>query len=118
MALMLDLTEAQQKEVKAIHLEQAKKRKAQMEARKKTMDEGKDLKPSKEDRFNRMNSQLDNQLATKSKFKSILNKEQFEKFEKANAMKGRQKGKMKGKRGQQQKAQKQTQKRGQKRQRN
>lgn len=106
MALQLDLTEAQQKEVKAIHLEQAKKRKAQMEAHKKMMEESKGIKPSKEERFNRMNNQLDNQLATKSKFKSILNKEQFEKFEQANAKKGRQRVKMKGKKGQKQKGQK------------
>ena len=91
MALQLDLTESQQKEIKAIHLEQAKARKTEMEARKKMREENKEVKPLKEDRFNRANSQLDKQLASKAKMKSILSKEQFEKFERTAAKRGKQK---------------------------
>ena len=89
MALALDLNEAQQKQIQAIHLDQAKARKAEMEARKKMHEEGKAEQPSKENRFNRVNSQLDKKLATKTKMKSILSKEQFEKWERQNSLKGR-----------------------------
>ena len=94
MALQLDLTEAQQKEIHAIHLEQAKARKTAMETRKKLREDDEKAKPNKEDRFKRANNQLDNKLAVKSKFKKVLNKEQFEKWERGNAMKGKQRSKM------------------------
>ena len=97
MALALDLNEAQQKQVQTIHLEQAKTVKTEMEARKKMHDEAKAEQPSKEDRFNRVNGQLDKKLATKTKMKSILSKEQFEKWEQSNAMKGKQRTKMRNK---------------------
>jgi protein CpxP len=89
MALELGLNEAQQKQIQTIHLEQAKARKTEMEARKKMRDGSKEVKLSKGERFNRVNSQLDEKLATKTKMKSILTKEQFEKWERQNAMKGR-----------------------------
>ena len=89
MALELDLNEAQQKQVQTIHLEQAKAHKTEMDARKKMHEEDKAEQPSKEDRFNRVNSQLDKKLAAKTKMKSILSKEQFEKWERQNSMKGR-----------------------------
>ena len=101
MALRLDLTEAQQKEIKGIHFDQAKARKTGMEARNKMREENKEAKLSKEDRFNRANSQLDKKLAEKAKMKSILSKEQFEKWERGNIMKGKQRTKMGKKEGQQ-----------------
>jgi hypothetical protein len=109
MALRLDLTKAQQREIQALNLEQAKARKAQMEARKKMREDGKSTKPTKEERFNRVNHQLDAKLATKAKLKTILNKEQFEKWERGNAMKGKQKHKMTKQKGQQKKLQKRRQ---------
>jgi hypothetical protein len=87
MALHLDLTEAQQKEIHGIHLEQAKARKTDMETRKKLNDKDKD------ERFKRANNQLDTKLATKSKFKKVLNKEQYEKWERSNVTKGKRKNK-------------------------
>jgi hypothetical protein len=87
MALHLDLTEAQQKEIHAIHLEQAKVRKTDMETRKKLNEKDKDI------RFKRANDQLDTKLAAKSKFKKVLNKEQYEKWERGNTMKGKRKNK-------------------------
>jgi hypothetical protein len=98
MTLHLDLTDAQQKQIQAIHLEQAKARKSKMEARKKMHEEGGE-KPSKEDRFNRANEQLDSRIALKSKMKNILSTEQFEKWERGNAMKGKQRTKMRKKQG-------------------
>ena len=87
MALQLDLTEAQQKEIHAIHLEQAKVRKTDMETRKKLNEKDKDI------RFKRANDQLDTKLSAKSKFKKVLNKEQYEKWERGNTMKGKRKNK-------------------------
>ena len=101
MALRLDLTEAQQKEIKVIHFDQAKARKTEMEARNKMREENIETKLSKDDRFNRANSQLDKKLAEKAKMKSILSKEQFEKWERGNIMKGKQRTKMGKKEGQQ-----------------
>jgi len=85
MALQLDLTETQQKELQAFHLDQAKSRKSDMEARKKMHEEGNETKPTKEERFNRINDQLDNKLAAKAKMKNVLNKEQYEKWERAHS---------------------------------
>ena len=82
MTLKLDLTETQQKEIHKIILANAKERKTKMEAHKKMRAENKDEKPSKEARFNMMNERLDKQIALKKQMKSILSKEQFEKFEK------------------------------------
>lgn len=98
MTLHLDLTDAQQKQIQAIHLEQAKVRKSKMEANKKMHEEGRE-KPSKEDRFNRANEQLDSRIALKSKMKNILSTEQFEKWERGNAMKGKQRTKMRKRQG-------------------
>jgi hypothetical protein len=41
-------------------------------------------KLSADERFAKVNERLDNQIAMKRKMKKILNKEQFEKFEKTN----------------------------------
>lgn len=98
MTLHLDLTDAQQKQIQAIHLEQAKVRKSKMEAHKKMHEEGGE-KPSKKDRFNRANEQLDSRIALKSKMKNILSTEQFEKWERGNAMKGKQRTKMRKRQG-------------------
>jgi protein CpxP len=98
MTLHLDLTDAQQKQIQAILLEQAKARKSKMEARKKMHEEGGE-KPSKEDRFNRANEQLDSRIALKSKMKNILSTEQFEKWERRNAMKGKQRTKTRNRQG-------------------
>jgi len=98
MTLHLDLTDAQQKQIQAILLEQAKARKSKMEARKKMHEEGGE-KPSKEDRFNRANEQLDSRITLKSKMKNILSTEQFEKWERRNAMKGKQRTKTRNRQG-------------------
>ncbi|RKE91998.1 hypothetical protein [Ichthyenterobacterium magnum] len=95
MTLHLDLTKAQQKEIHALNLEQAKAKKVKMAEREKKM-EGKEMqKPSKDEKLKMMNERLDHQIATKQKMKTILNAEQFEKFEKMQSKRHSQKGKKK-----------------------
>ena len=95
MALHLDLSEAQQKEIYKLNLANAKERQSKMEAVKKMRES--DEKPSKEARYDMMNERLDNQIAQKKQLKSILTKEQFEKLEKGNKMKQRKQLKERGK---------------------
>jgi hypothetical protein len=85
MALHLDLSEAQQKEIYKLNLANAKERQAKMEAVKKMRESGE--KPSKEARYDLMNERLDKQIAQKRQMKSILTIEQFEKFKKGSKQK-------------------------------
>ena len=97
MTLHLDLSEAQQKEIQKLNLENAIERKTKMEAR-KSQNEGKEFqKPSKEEQLKMMNERLDNQIEMKNKMKSILNDEQFAKYEEMQQdMKNRNMAKNKG----------------------
>ncbi|MCF1192547.1 hypothetical protein LRR18_13205 [Mangrovimonas sp. AS39] len=79
MTLALDLTEAQQKKVQAIHLENAKNRKVRMEEFQKMRGSGE--KPTKEQRLARENERLDRQIEIKKQMKSILNEDQYTKWE-------------------------------------
>lgn len=81
MTLQLDLTEAQQKQIMAINVENAKSRKAFMEERKQAMENDEQEKPSKEERLKMKNDILDKKIAVKKQMKEILNKEQYEKWE-------------------------------------
>lgn len=83
MTLMLDLDASQQNEIKKINLENATKRKAMMADRKAKKESGEAQKPTQEQRYAMANAKLDHMIATKAKMKKILNKEQFEKWEKA-----------------------------------
>ena len=53
-----------------------------MEAHKALKESGNMQKPSKEDRLKMMNERLDNQIARKAKMKTILNADQYSKWEK------------------------------------
>jgi len=97
MTLALDLTEAQQKKIEKLNLENAKDRKAKMEARQAKMKDSKGEKPSKEERLKMMNERLDKQIEMKQKMKKILDDEQLEKWEKNHAQKQRAAKKQKGK---------------------
>ncbi|WMI69627.1 Spy/CpxP family protein refolding chaperone [Mangrovimonas sp. YM274] len=79
MTLNLDLTEAQQKELQAINLEEAKYRKAKMTARQSMRQQGQC--PSSDVMAARMNERLDRQIEYKKKVKRILTDEQYEKWE-------------------------------------
>jgi len=81
MTLHLDLNETQQKKVETLFLEEAKLRKAKMEERKAIKESGERKTITKEDKYKMMNERLDRQIEMKQKMKSILNDEQFEKWE-------------------------------------
>ena len=94
MTLHLDLTEAQQREIMTMNLEMAQERKAKRAEREKGKERA---KLSKSERLSKMNSHLDKKIAAKKKMKSILNEQQFEKWEKSHNQRSR-KMKKRGKR--------------------
>ena len=77
--LDLDLDAKQQKEIKTILLEQAKKREAKMAEMKAKREKGE--KPSADEKFEMKNKMLDNQIENKAQMKKILKPEQFAKWE-------------------------------------
>ena len=102
MTLALDLTESQQSEIQALNLENAKTRKAKMEARRSSAEkvEGeKKARPTSEELYAMQNERLDHQIAQRERMKKILSEEQFKKWEKM----GRHKGKHYAHKGQQKK---------------
>lgn len=93
MTLALDLTDSQQKKLKPIITEGAKKRHEMMEKRKENR--GKKPQISSEEAYKKANQQLDYKIAMKKKVKAILNKDQYEKWEKIQAHRNHKKEKMK-----------------------
>ena len=83
LTLLLDLSESQQQKISQLELEAAKSRKSKMDGKER----GEKL--SDEERFNRHSERLDKQIAHKKSMKSILNKEQYEKWEKSVMTKGK-----------------------------
>jgi len=79
MTLELDLDAKQQKEIKAILLEQAKKREAKMAEMKVKREKGE--KPSADEKFEMKSRMLDNQIENKAQMKKILKSEQYQKWE-------------------------------------
>ena len=92
MTLHLDLNASQQAEVMKINLENATKRKEMMAERQAKKQSGDAKKPTPEERLKMANARLDHKIAVKAKMKTILNPEQFAKWEKAESRRG-----MKGK---------------------
>ena len=82
MTLALDLTKTQQNKMHAIHLEGAKARKEKMEKRRKNKGSEKQ-KLSSEEKYKKVNTVLDKKIEIKSKVKSILTEEQFQKWERS-----------------------------------
>jgi len=88
MALQIDLDANQQKAVHKILLKSAEER---QNFRKENMQKRKDgIKPTSEERFNMENMRLEKQLAHKNEMKKILNKDQYEKWQKVQVLKMRQ----------------------------
>ncbi|SMC46831.1 hypothetical protein [Cellulophaga tyrosinoxydans] len=83
MTLDLDLNESQQSKIYELQLENAKSRMTKMEAHRKENSESM-KKLSSEERFAKKTEMLDHQIAQKKKIKTILNADQFEKWEKLN----------------------------------
>jgi len=80
LALDLNLTDAQQKEVRAALAEQNSFYQKNLEARKQKKS---DAKPTADERFKNKSEMLDRQIAHKAKMKKILSPEQFAKWEKS-----------------------------------
>src|SRR5690606_5117364 len=82
MTLELDLDESQQKKVNALLLEEEKAR-VEKKAAYRKMKEDADTKAAitKEDRVKMMNERLDKQIEMKAKMKTILNADQYAKWE-------------------------------------
>lgn len=89
MTLHLDLNESQQAEIQKINLENATKRKAMMEERKARKENGELKRPTDDERLEMMNARLDYKIAMKAKMKNILDDEQYAKWERAQARKGK-----------------------------
>ncbi len=88
MTLDLDLTQAQQQQMQALNLEEAKIRKSKMEER-TSKKEGDDAeKPTSEAVYAMKNAELDRQIAHKTAMKKVLSQEQYEKWEKMGHKKG------------------------------
>jgi len=79
LTLLLDLDQAQQKEIKKLYQEKAEERRAMMAEHKKMSAE--DAEKLKENRFERKNARLDRELAHQEKMKQILKEEQFKKWQ-------------------------------------
>lgn len=95
MTLALDLTDAQQKEIQSINLENAVKRSEKMNEMKARKESGEAKKLTSEERYAMKTAMLDHQIAQKEKMKKILNKEQYMKWEK---MKDNRESRRKGRR--------------------
>lgn len=80
MTLDLDLSTAQQKEIRAVLNEQSDKREVALANRKEKQAENA-KKPTADERFAIKNQMLDNQITMKARMKKILSKEQFKKWE-------------------------------------
>ncbi|MCF8714006.1 hypothetical protein JM658_04125 [Joostella atrarenae] len=75
MALELDLSDAQQKDIFSLNKDMATKHKAKMETFKDKKEKGE--KPSSEELYEMMKNKLDEQLAVQTKMKNILNEDQY-----------------------------------------
>lgn len=95
MTLSLDLSKKQQQQIMPLLKKQAEQRQAAMQRRKEMRE--KDIKPTADAIYKMRSNQLDNQIAFKNNMKQILDKDQFERFEKmAKARKMRVNKEMKG----------------------
>jgi hypothetical protein len=79
MTLDLDLDANQQKEIRTILLENAKKREAKKMALKEKMSKGQ--KPTTDEQFEMKSKMLDDKIEHKAQLKKILKPEQFQKWE-------------------------------------
>lgn len=87
MTASLNLTEKQQGEVKALLVEQSKKREAQRAEMKSAHEKG--VQPTDEQRATMKKDRIDEQLAMKTKMKKILTEEQLKKMKEMRKEKGK-----------------------------
>lgn len=79
MTLALDLSKKQQNQIKPLLMAQITDKKANMQKRKEARKS--EEKPTAEEIYALKNKQLDKQIVMNNKMKNILNKDQFEKFQ-------------------------------------
>ena len=91
MALVLDLSEEQRREIEKLHLDQANERKAMMAERRKN------AKENGAKRHAQMNKNLDKHLAHQEKMKEILTEEQYAKWKNSDKRPARRTNSMKKK---------------------
>ena len=84
MTLALDLSKAQQIQVKKLFTENAKFRKGKMAMCKARKENDSMKKPTSEERYTMQNQRLDQMIAQKAEMKKILSQEQYEKWGKAH----------------------------------
>ena len=95
MTLALDLTNAQQKQIQSLNLENATKRAEKIKEMKAKKETGELKRPTSEERYNMQLAILDHQIDQKKRMKNILDKEQYAKWEKMKTNReGHQKEKM------------------------
>mgnify|MGYP000610311668 CR=1 FL=1 len=85
MTLQLDLTEAQQRQVKPLIAEQVAKRQEMWAKRKAMKKSGNKL--TADQKYAMKSKMLDKQITYKTKMKHILNEQQYERYEKMTARK-------------------------------
>lgn len=95
MTLHLDLTDKQQVQVQQILLEEAKERDSKKEARQHQQVQATTAKITTEEKLQVKNDRLDHQIEFKRKMKTILNPEQYKKFEEMMGERHGNNGKMK-----------------------
>lgn len=88
MTLNLDLTESQQQKIYNINLEKTKERKAKRDERDKVKKDNTEGEHIEKNRFENLNARLDDKIAHKNEMKSILNADQYEKWERSQKRKG------------------------------
>lgn len=89
MTLALDLSTAQQEQIRELYMAQAKLHQEKMESRKAVKETDGAEKSLDTDRYERENERLDNAIARKEKMKEILTEVQYEKWEKMHRKMGR-----------------------------
>lgn len=82
MTLALDLSDAQQKRIQSLNLENAKNRKAKREKRKAERGDNEFKKPTSDERYAMMNERLNRMIAVKAEMKDVLSAEQYATWEK------------------------------------
>ncbi|MGB6154137.1 MAG: hypothetical protein WBG48_19290 [Pricia sp.] len=89
MTLALDLTDAQQKQIQSLNLENAKSRVARREERKARKEDDQAKRPTSDEHFAMQNKRLDQMIAHKAQMKDILSEEQYSQWEKMAKRKGK-----------------------------
>ena len=95
MTLNLDLNQSQINQIKPILKSKIAKKEAFKKQKEEFKKSGKEL--TSDERFKMHSQRLDSKIAFKNEMKQILSAEQYVKFEKMQAHRGKRKGKMKGK---------------------